>query len=112
MPEPATPQQVEIVQEPPVTTVYANSTRMMYGIFDFRVLFAEQMLAAGGLKIVQVDRVAVVMSPQHTKRLVKAITEKLAEYERKFGPIPEEAEEPNAEGASHEGEEPKVDGDW
>lgn len=83
------PKPVEIVAEPPIQSIYTNSTRLMHGIYDFRLIFSENMMR-GDFTIVQVDRVAVVMSPQHLKELVKSVTARLAEYEEKFGPIPEE----------------------
>lgn len=88
MPQP-TP--VETVAEPPIPSIYANSTRLMYSIYDLRLIFSENMMRGDGA-FVQVDRVAVVMSPQHIKKLMKTVAAKLAEYEQKFGPIPEEAE--------------------
>ena len=81
----------EIVTEPPIPSVYANSTRMMHSVYDFRLVFSETMMK-GDFTVVQVDRVGVAMSPQHLKKLVKTVTEKLAEYEQKFGRIPEELE--------------------
>ncbi len=93
-------QQFKIVSEPPIPTVYSNATRMLVGVYDFRLLFSEQMVGGDG-EFVQVDRIAVVMSPQHIKKLMKSVTEKLAEYEMKFGPIPEEmSEEQNAPSAA------------
>lgn len=88
----AAPRLVETVSEPPIPTAYANSTRLMFSVYDFRVVFTEQMMGKE-FDIVQVDRVSVVMSPQHIKQLVKTITAKLAEYEQTHGLIPE-AEEP------------------
>ena len=94
MPE---PKPVEIVAEPPIPSIYANSSRMMHGIYDFRLVFSENMMR-GDFSFVQVDRVSVVMSPQHIKKLVRTVMEKLAEYEQKFGPIPEEPDtKPTAE---------------
>lgn len=87
------PQQmsVETVAEPPIPSVYTNTTRLMQTVYDFRLIFSEGMMR-GDLTIVQVDRVSVAMSPQHLKKLVKTLIEKLAEYEQKYGQIPEESE--------------------
>lgn len=83
------PQQFRVVQEPPIPTVYSNATRMMFSIYDFRLLFSEQMVEGDG-QFVQVDRVGVVMSPQHIKKLMRSVNAKLVEYEARFGPIPEQ----------------------
>src|SRR6266571_2442685 len=86
---------IRLLDEPPIPTVYANATSMMYGLYDFRVMFSEQMVDSDGA-FVQVDRVAVAMSPQHMKKLTASFSEKIVEYERKFGVIPEAEEEENA----------------
>jgi hypothetical protein len=97
------PQQFRSIPEPTIPTVYTNATRLMFGVYDFRLLFAEQMVSGDG-EFVQVERVAIVMSPQHIKKLMKTVVEKLVEYESKFGPIPEEEnqsdEEENAPSAA------------
>lgn len=80
---------IEILAEAPVQSIYANSTRLMYGVDDFRIVFSENMMR-GDFSFVQVDRVSVVMSPQHLKRLLRTLAEKVTEYEDKFGPLPEE----------------------
>jgi len=79
---------VEIVAVEPFPSVYANSSRLMFSIYDFRLVFSETMMK-GDFRVVQVDRVSVVMSPQHIKKLVSIVTKKLAEYEQKHGPIPD-----------------------
>lgn len=94
---------VEIVTEAPIPSIYTNSSRLMHGIYDFRLVFSENMMK-GDFSFVQVDRVSVVMSPQHLKKLVSTLTDKLAEYEQQFGLIPEAPEE-----AKNEGDTPDVD---
>lgn len=42
------------------------------------------------------SRALVVMSPQHARILNGLLSAALAEYERKFGPIPSDAGTPNA----------------
>lgn len=78
-----------IVEEPPIPSVYCNGSRLAFGVYDFRMLFSEVMVNSDG-EFVQVDRVSVVMSPQHMKRYVASIAAKVREYEEKFGAIPEE----------------------
>jgi hypothetical protein len=88
-----------VVEEPPIVSVYCNGSRLAVGIYDFRFLFAEVMMTSGG-EVVQVDRVSVVMSPQHAKRFIESVAAKVREYEDRFGAIPEEIQS--------EDEEPKA----
>ena len=85
-------QKYEIVPEEPIPSIYSNSSRLMYSIYDFRLVFSENMMK-GDFALVQVDRASVVMSPQHIKKLISTVTEKLTEYEQRFGPIPESPED-------------------
>src|ERR1700737_342643 len=84
------------VEEPPVVSLYCNGSRLAFGIYDFRLLFSEVMMTSGG-EFVQVDRVSVVMSPQHAKRFVESVASKVREYEERFGAIPEETPDDNEE---------------
>ncbi|HEX9220837.1 MAG TPA: DUF3467 domain-containing protein [Gemmatimonadaceae bacterium] len=68
-------------------SVYTNATNMAFGIFDFRILFAEQRLVAIN-QVVTRPLLEVVMSPQHMKEFAKRMSEKVADYEQMFGPIP------------------------
>src|SRR5947209_3015804 len=91
------PRQFKVVSEPPLPTIYTNSSRMMFSVYDFRLMFSEQMVTSDGREFVQVDRVSVVMSPQHLKKLVSTVSAKLAEYEANFGAIPEDENGGNEE---------------
>jgi Protein of unknown function (DUF3467) len=95
--------QFEVVTESPIQSIYANSTRLMFGIYDFRVVFSETMMRSD-FTFVQLDRISVVMSPQHMKRLVKTLNDKLIEYEAKFAPIPEDPSEQHESGSDAESE--------
>ena len=93
------PEQFRTVAEPPLPTIYSNATRFMASVYDFRLLFSEQMVTSEG-EFVQVDRISVAMSPQHLKKLIRTMSVRIEEYEAKYGPIPQELEtdfEANAE---------------
>jgi hypothetical protein len=78
-----------VVEEPPMPSIYCNGSRLAFGLYDFRMLFSEVMANSDG-EFVQVDRVSIVMSPQHTKKFVETVSAKVREYEERFGAIPED----------------------
>lgn len=88
--EPAIPQQQISIQIDPqqASGVYSNlmmiSHRKEEFILDF--LFVQPQRTAQGQAVANL-RSRVITTPEHMKRILKALEENIARYEQTFGPI-------------------------
>jgi hypothetical protein len=77
------------------TGVYSNlmmiSHRKEEFVLDF--LFVQPQRAAQGQTVANL-RTRVITSPEHMKRILKALQENIARYENAFGPIQEATDMP------------------
>lgn len=73
------------IRDPQFRDVYSNSSLVALSPFDITLIFSKNTDFSG--QQMQVDQVAVAMSPQHFKALVKSLTETLTAYERAFGSL-------------------------
>lgn len=83
------PQQLSIQIDPQhATGVYANLMMITHRkeefILDF--LFVQPQRAPDGQSVANL-RARVITTPEHVKRILKAIEENLGRYENSFGPI-------------------------
>jgi len=89
-PQPApAPQQLSIQIDPQQATgVYANLMMITHRkeefILDF--LFVQPQRSPDGQAVANL-RARVITSPEHVKRILKAIEENIGRYENTFGPI-------------------------
>jgi hypothetical protein len=67
---------------------YSNSADIGMGIYDIRIIFKNKISNDES-----VDEVAIMMSPQHAKKISEIMVQIISEYEEKYGPIPVETEE-------------------
>jgi hypothetical protein len=78
------------------TGVYSNlmlvSHRKEEFVLDF--LFVEPQAVAGGQKARL--RARAITSPEHAKRIIRALQENVNRYEKRFGPIEEATDMPRA----------------
>ncbi len=83
------------IDAPQATGVYSNlmmiSHRKEEFILDF--LFVQPQRAADGQAVANL-RSRVITTPEHMKRILKAIEENIGRYERSFGPIHEATDMP------------------
>ncbi len=83
------------IDAPQATGVYSNlrmiSHRKEEFILDF--LFVQPQRAPDGQAIANL-RARVITTPEHMKRILKAIEENIGRYERSFGPILEATDMP------------------
>ena len=83
------------IDAPQATGVYSNlmmiSHRKEEFILDF--LFVQPQRAADGQAIANL-RARVITTPEHMKRILKAIEENIGRYEGSFGPILEATDMP------------------
>lgn len=78
---------MERVASEEVPTIYTNNIQVKLSYFD--VIFELGLIEDASPERVLVRDVAkVAMSPQHARALNNILTEKLAEYEQQFGPLP------------------------
>jgi hypothetical protein len=63
--------------------VYSNMVNIIHGPFDFTINFVQVSPPTGTV----VSR--VIMSPQHTKAFLNALTDNIRKYENSFGKITE-----------------------
>ena len=71
---------------PNLPVYYANTSKVNSSFYDIRIVFAEGMQATPTQAVV-IDRVSIVMSPEHTKALVEVLTKTLETYEATFGKL-------------------------
>lgn len=75
-------QQIQIKASDEVTKgVYANMMQVMHTGEEFVLDFLSVYPPAGSLNA------RVIVSPSHMKRMVAALADNLAKYEKQFGPI-------------------------
>ncbi|SRR6266536_3906110 len=67
-------------------TTYANSARMMIGLWDFKFTFGE-VENADANEIRVSEKMGVIMSPQHAKMFLQVFEKNLKRYEEQFGEI-------------------------
>ncbi|RMD84003.1 MAG: DUF3467 domain-containing protein [Candidatus Dadabacteria bacterium] len=89
-------QQIAIQSDPQSAAgVYANLMMVTHRkeefVLDF--LFVQPQQAAGGEAVASL-RARVITSPEHVKRIVRALQENVRKYEAKFGPIEEATDLP------------------
>ena|ERR1700732_3755191 len=84
-PEFALTQGIPRVRDPQFREVYANTSLTGLSPFDITLTFAKASDVAG--QAMQVDQVAVTMSPQHFKALCQSLNETLKAYEDAFGEL-------------------------
>lgn len=95
--DPTTPQsQISIQMDTPnATGVYSNlmmiSHRKEEFVLDF--LFVQPQRSPQGQSIANL-RARVITSPEHMKRILKAMQENIVRYEKAFGPIEEATDLP------------------
>ena len=82
---------LSVESDPEVATgVYSNlmlvSHRKEEFVLDF--LFVEPQTAAGARPSARL-RTRAITSPEHVKRIVRALAENIKRYEKRFGPIEE-----------------------
>lgn len=66
--------------------VYANSFNLETSLYDFKLLFG--IIKRADDKEVEIEQqVAVRMSPQHTKSVLRVLADNVKNYEDKFGKI-------------------------
>jgi hypothetical protein len=77
--------------------VYSNLMMVMHRkeefVLDF--LFVHPQRAADGEQVANL-RARVITSPEHVKRIVRALQDNIARYETNFGPIEEATDMPKA----------------
>jgi hypothetical protein len=83
--EPASTPNLPRVRDPQFREVYANVSLTGISPFDITLTFGKATDMAG--QTVQVDQVAVTMSPQHFKALCLSLNETLKAYEEGFGEL-------------------------
>jgi hypothetical protein len=71
------------IRDPQFREVYANASFTGLTPFDVTLIFSRASDLAG--QSVQVDQVAVTLSPQHFKGFCRSINETLKAYEKVFG---------------------------
>lgn len=87
------------IQSDPQTTAGVYSNLMMVShrkeefVLDF--LFVHPQRSQSGEGVANL-RSRVITSPEHTKRIVRALEENLRRYEEQFGPIEEATDMPKA----------------
>ena len=75
-------------QDNPPSSFYANSVELRISNWDFRFRFGEiiddhQQDESGNV----IERVRIIMSPQHTKAFLAVLTDNVRKYEATFGEI-------------------------
>jgi hypothetical protein len=84
-PQPTAPTVFPRVADPQFRDIYSNASFTGLSPFDITITFAKGTTVADHQ--VQVDQVAVIMSPQHFKGFVRSLTETLKAYESVFGSL-------------------------
>jgi len=77
---------IRFTQSPAFVRTYANNAQLEVSNWDFRLIFGEVTGREGETLCVE-QRVAVAMSPQHTKALLELLTRHVAAYEERVGQI-------------------------
>src|SRR4051794_14266160 len=72
--------------EGPVKSLYSNSASFVTTPFDVRLVFGQIRPGPSG-KLVNEQRISVVMSWEHTKALLNALQKTVEDHEMDFGPI-------------------------
>jgi hypothetical protein len=67
--------------------IYSNSAELRTTFLDFQITFGK-ILDATTEKLEIENELAIIMSPQQTKQLLRVLTQNLEKYEKQFGPIP------------------------
>jgi hypothetical protein len=67
---------------------YANNVRISSNVFDIRFIFGLFVENTEDLVTIE-PQVVLHMSPQHAKSVAELLNRQLAEYEEKYGAIPE-----------------------
>lgn len=67
-------------------TVYANHVQLATSVYDFRLLLGEIKTSSGNVATGTV-RAVVFFSPQHAKALAKILSNRVREYEERYGEI-------------------------
>jgi hypothetical protein len=78
---------VEVIRDEKASPVYANNVVIELTPWDVKFRFGE-ILEASATALRTLERVAVVMSPQHALVLSKILNRHLDTYQTKYGPIP------------------------
>src|ERR1044071_1876000 len=73
-----------------VPMFYSNGTTLVFGVFDFRVLFLNHGPSLAGGEVALRSAIEVGMSPQHMKEFPIAMSERVAQYEQMYGLIPQD----------------------
>jgi hypothetical protein len=67
-------------------TYYSNNAQIATSVFDFRVIFGE-IVKADEEEIVVRTRATVFLSPQHAKAFANVLSQKIRDYEQRYGEI-------------------------
>ncbi|MGE0813260.1 MAG: DUF3467 domain-containing protein [Vicinamibacterales bacterium] len=68
-------------------STYANNVLLAMSPWDFRLTFG--VIVEGTKRLLRIkNECEVYMSPQHAKAFLRLLESRVADYERKFGPIP------------------------
>jgi hypothetical protein len=67
-------------------STYSNAMNVEVTFTDFKLFFGE-IVEATHDKLVTVDRVAVLITPEQARLIAKVLTKQIEQYESRFGPI-------------------------
>lgn len=82
----AATRQVEVKRADPYVSTYVNSAQVQMNFFDFRINFGE-IVEISEEKLSIVNKVTIIMTPEHAKLLSNILALNVKRYEEEMGTI-------------------------